>query len=263
MSMRAKRETTVASERIVQPLAGVVFLRKPAGRLERQRTPDDRGNNGSRRSIAFWGLGCRKRDLVLLGHVFEVARKEWGIFVHNPVRDIKLPPGRRPRDRRMQPGEETRLFTACREARNRWLPPMVRLALENAMRQGELLRLRSEHIGLVRRTAHLPDTKNGEARTVPLSTTAVAVLRALPRALQGGLFPGVSTEAVKRSYMRAIRRAGIEGLRFHDLRHEATTTLFEKRLNVMEVASITRHKDLRMLRRCTHLKAEDLARKLG
>ena len=63
--------------------------------------------------------------------------------------------------------------------------------------------------------------------------------------------------------MRAIRRAGIEGLRFHDLRHEAITRLFEKGLNIMEVASITGHKDLRMLRRYTHLKAEDLARKLG
>jgi integrase len=63
--------------------------------------------------------------------------------------------------------------------------------------------------------------------------------------------------------MRTIRRAGIEDLRFHDLRHEATTRLFEKGLNLMEVASITGHKDLRMLRRYTHLTAEDLARKLG
>jgi integrase len=63
--------------------------------------------------------------------------------------------------------------------------------------------------------------------------------------------------------MRAMRLAGIEDLRFHDLRHEATTRLFEKGLNIMEVASITGHKDLRMLRRYTHLKAEDLAQKLG
>jgi integrase len=63
--------------------------------------------------------------------------------------------------------------------------------------------------------------------------------------------------------MRAIRWAAIEDLRFHDLRHEASTRLFEKGLNIMEVASITGHKDLRMLRRYTHLKAKDLARKLG
>ncbi len=62
---------------------------------------------------------------------------------------------------------------------------------------------------------------------------------------------------------QGVRRASIENLRFHDLRHEATTRLFEKGLNIMEVASITGHKDLRMLRRYTHLKAEDLALKLG
>ena len=204
-----------------------------------------------------------KRDLVLLGHVFEVARKEWGIHIHNPVRDIKLPTGGRPRDRRLQHDEETRLFDACRQARNPWLLPLVQLAIETAMRRGELLRLRWEHIDLNRRTAHLPDTKNGEARTVPLSMTAVAVIRALPHALHGDVFPGVTTEALKRSYVRATRRAGIDDLRFHDLRHEATTRLFEKGLNIMEVASITGHKDLRMLRRYTHLKAEDLAQKLG
>lgn len=63
---------------------------------------------------------------------------------------------------------------------------------------------------------------------MPLSSTAVAVLRALPRALHGDIFRGVSPEAVKRSCMRAIRRAAIEGLRFHDLRYEATTQLFER-----------------------------------
>ena len=204
-----------------------------------------------------------KRDLVLLGHVFEVARKEWGVYVHNPVRDIKLPSENRPRERRLQAGEETRLLEACREARNPWLLPVVQLALETAMRQGELIRLRWEHIDLNRRTAHLPDTKNGESRTVPLSTTAVRVLRALPRCLHGQAFPGVTTEAIKRAYIRSVRRACIDNLRFHDLRHEATTRLFEKGLNIMEVASITGHKDLRMLRRYTHLKAEDFARKLG
>jgi integrase len=204
-----------------------------------------------------------KRDLVLLGHVFEVARKEWGLYCHNPVRDIKLPADNKPRDRRLHEGEETRLLEACRQARNPWLLPIVALALETAMRQGELISLRWEHIDLNRRTAHLPDTKNGEPRTVPLSTTVLQVLRTLPRSLHGQSFPGVTAEAIKRAYIRAVRRAGIEDLRFHDLRHEATTRLFEKGLNIMEVASITGHKDLRMLRRYTHLKAEDLARKLG
>ena len=73
----------------------------------------------------------------------------------------------------------------------------------------------------------------------------------------------MTAEAVKLAYIRAVRRAGIENLTFHDLRHEATTRLFEKGLNIMEVASITGHKDLRMLRRYTHLRAENLAQRLG
>ncbi|MDH3713464.1 MAG: site-specific integrase [Gammaproteobacteria bacterium] len=210
-----------------------------------------------------------KRDLVIISHLFEIARKEWGIHVQNPVRDIKLPPHAKARERRLEAArdgeasEETRLLNACREARNPYLLPVVRLALETAMRQGELVSLRWENIDLNQRIAHLPDTKNGESRTVPLSTTATNVLRSLPRSLSGEVFPSLTTEAVKRSYIRARRRAGLEDLRFHDLRHEATTRLFEKGLNIMEVACVTVHKDLRMLRRYTHLKAEDLARKLG
>lgn len=206
---------------------------------------------------------------MILSHLFEVARKEWGIHVYNPVRDIKLPPHAKARERRLRSGEEKTedeeifLLAACQEARNPFLLPIVRLALETAMRQGELVSLRWEHIDLNRQIAHLSDTKNGEARTVPLSSTAIRVLRSLPRSLHGQVFPGLTTEAVKRAYIRAVRRARIEDLRFHDLRHEATTRLFEKGLNIMEVASITGHKDLRMLRRYTHLKAEDLAKKLG
>ena len=210
-----------------------------------------------------------KRDLAILSHLFEVARKEWSIPVRNPVRDVKSPPNARPRERRLGlaqgngAGEEARLLAACGEARNPHLLPVVKLALETAMRQGELVSLRWEHVDLSRRTAHLPDTKNGEARTVPLSSVAVATLRALSRSLSGPVFPGLTGEAVKRAFRRAVRRAGIEDFHFHDLRHEATSRLFERGLNIMEVAAITGHKDLRMLQRYTHLRAEDLAKKLA
>jgi integrase len=210
-----------------------------------------------------------KRDLVIVSHLFEVARKEWGLPVLNPVRDIKTPPHNKARERRLEAGrdgkesEEGRLLKACWEARNGYLLPLVQLALETAMRQGELVSLRWEHVDLGRRIAHLPDTKNGEARTVPLSTTALETLRSLPRHLSGQVFTGLTTQAVKIAFTRAVRRAGLSDLHFHDLRHEATSRLFERGLNLMEVASITGHKDLRMLRRYTHLRAEDLAKKLG
>lgn len=210
-----------------------------------------------------------KRDLVIISHLFEVARKEWGIPVLNPVRDIKLPQHGNARTRHLEIGdheagtEEERLLQACRNARNPYLLPIVQLALETAMRRSELLSLKWEHIDLDSQIVFLPDTKNGESRTVPLSSIAVSVLRKLPRSKHPDVFRGMTAEAIKRSYMRALRRAEIEDLRFHDLRHEATTRLFEKGLNIMEVASITGHKDLAMLRRYAHLRAEDLAKKLG
>ena len=63
--------------------------------------------------------------------------------------------------------------------------------------------------------------------------------------------------------VKSCRKVGIEDLRFHDLRHEATSRLFEKGLNPIEVATITGHKDTKMLMRYTHLRAEDLVERLG
>jgi len=204
-----------------------------------------------------------RRDLSCLSHVFEVARKEWDVYCANPLRDIKIPAENKARERRLNPGEESGLLDACGRARNPFLLPVVRLAIETAMRRSEILGLRWEHIDLNRRTARLTDTKNGDSRAVPLSTSAIEFLRQLPRSINGQVFPGLTGEAVKLSFVRATRRAKIHDLRFHDLRHEATTRMFEKGFNIMEVASITGHKDLRMLRRYTHLSAEDLAKRLG
>ena len=111
---------------------------------------------------------------------------------------------------------------------------------------------------------HLPDTKNGDSRDVPLSPQALELLRELTRNGRDDqvVFP-LHYEALKSAWRRACERSGINNLRFHDLRHEATSRFFEKGLNVMEVAAITGHKDLRVLQRYTHLRAEDLALKLG
>ena len=110
---------------------------------------------------------------------------------------------------------------------------------------------------------HLAITKNGDRRDVPLSSVALKLLGELPREVRDDhlVFPS-HYEALKSAWRRACQRAAISNLRFHDLRHEATTRSFEKGLTVMEVAAITGHKDLRMLQRYTHLRAEDLANKL-
>lgn len=82
------------------------------------------------------------------------------------------------------------------------------------------------------------DLKNGEHRDVPLSTKAIAALQSLPRKISGEVLP-VSAEALKKAFTRAVSRAGITDLRFHDLRYEATSRLAEKLDNVLELPLLT------------------------
>ncbi len=243
------------------------------------------------------------REIDVLSAVLNHARKEWGIHLENPIPHIRRPEKARARERRLSALEEQYLFNALDEgerradgtfgkgARNTWLAPVVKLALETAMRRGELLALCWEHVDLVRRTAHLPDTKNGDARTVPLSSKAVAILRALARShadpdddatahSTGPVFP-ITAMALRKGFTRALERAKakyvadcaetrkkpvagfLEDVHFHDTRHEAASRLAEKLSNVLELSAVTGHRDLRMLKRYYHPRAEDLAKKLG
>lgn len=204
------------------------------------------------------------RELNVISHAIEIARREWGIYLsENPVRLVRRPKPPRARDRRFVKDEENRLLEECRrKSRNPFLLPIIQLAIETGMRQGEIVGLERQRIDLKKRYLVLPDTKNGEQRTVPLSSLAVKVIKALPAAENGRLFPTLTAEAVKRAFKRACKRAKVHDFHFHDLRHEATSRLFERGLNPMEVASITGHKTLQMLKRYTHLSASDLAKKL-
>lgn len=204
------------------------------------------------------------REFIILSHAIEIARREWDIHLPaNPCRLVRRATAGRPRNRRLRPGEEERLLSACHGARSAYLAPFVRLLIETAMRRGELLALEWQHVDLAKRIAFLAMTKNGESRGVPLSSAALAVLASLPSSANARVFGALTVEGLKKSFKRAVRRAGIADLRLHDLRHEATSRFFEKGLNVMEVATITGHKTLQMLRRYTHLAASDLASRLG
>ena len=140
--------------------------------------------------------------------------------------------------------------------------PLVKLALETAMRRSELLGLRWEHIDLERRTIFLQLTKNGTSRTVPLSTHAIQILTDMPRNLDDRVFP-VTHEVVSQAFNRARRQARVQDVRFHDLRHMAITRLAEKLPNLIELSAVSGHKSLAMLKRYYHPNAAELARKLG
>lgn len=203
------------------------------------------------------------RDLAVLSSIFSHAAKEWGLRMPNPVALIRKPKSQPGRNRTLTCEEETRLMHHARAEgrRNSFMVPLLTLALETAMRRGELLSLRWELVDLERRIAHLPLTKNGLSRFVPLSTRAVETLRGLPRSSEL-VFPW-KAPAVSAAFDRLRIRASLQDLRFHDLRHTATTRIASKLTNVIELAAVTGHQSLQVLKRYYHPDPEMLARKLG
>jgi len=204
------------------------------------------------------------RELSYFSSIITYARKEWGINVNNPVALVTRPKNPQGRSRILDAAETNALFEALKPTGRRsiWMLPLVKLALETAMRRSELLGLRWEHIDLGRRTIFLQLTKNGTSRTVPLSTHAIQILTHMPRNLDGRVFP-VTHEVVSQAFNRARKQAGIKDVRFHDLRHMAITRLAEKLPNLIELSAVSGHKSLTMLKRYYHTNAERLAEKLG
>lgn len=214
-------------------------------------------------------------ELALLGHLFTIAIKEWGLgLVLNPVLSIRRPAPGPGRNRRLTPEEEQRLLAAVDQHSNPMLSWVVRIAIETGMRSSEIVTLRRAQVDLGRRIVRLVETKNTLPRTVPLSQIATEQFRL---ALQNPVRP-LDTELVffgepgkdglRRPYnfnkvwLDIKKKAGVMDFKFHDLRHEAVSRLVEAGLSDQEVASISGHKSMQMLKRYTHLRAEDLVGKL-
>lgn len=147
--------------------------------------------------------------------------------------------------------------------------PLVQLAIETAARQSELLALKWEDVTVPvlrirgkERTDGKRRTKNRDKyRDVPLSPKAIKILKGLPRSIGGKIFP-VSSQVARNAFIQAVKRAKIEDLHFHDLRHEGTSRLAEK-LQMHELMKVTGHSSTRMLARYYHPRAEDMAKKLA
>lgn len=201
-------------------------------------------------------------EMSLLSNYFDIGRIEWGICGDNPVKNVRKPTPPPGRDRRLTSREERLILRYCHNHQNLSLFSIVVIALETAMRQGEILHLTWDNINLKTRIAHLPETKNGTKRDVPLSVKARDALIRMGVQTKGKVF-GYTAEGFKSTWRFMIIKLGIQNLHFHDLRHEAISRLFELgSLDMMEVAAISGHKSLSMLKRYTHLKAQRLVRKL-
>ncbi|MGU3282268.1 tyrosine-type recombinase/integrase [Methylobacterium mesophilicum] len=202
-----------------------------------------------------------RRELSILRHCLNLAKQEWDApLASNPVLSITLPEPSKARDKRLDEGQDEKLDAAIGQNHAWYLRPLVGLAIETGMRRGELLSLTWANINFEKRTAYLPETKNGHVRTIALTSRAKTILCDLPR-FDARVFP-MNGNAVRLAWDRLRVRAGLQDLRFHDLRHEAISRFFELGLSVPEVALISGHRDTRMLMRYTHLRPCDVAKKL-
>jgi integrase len=206
-----------------------------------------------------------RRHLTPIRHMFRHAQEVWKLpLPKNPLIGARVLNADKRRERRLRENEKARLLEASKKTRNKLIVHIVRFALETAMRRGEILSLRWRDVDEQRATATLLETKNGHTRVIPLTDTALDILRSISPEEKDGdakIFP-LAANALRLSWERLTKRAKIDDLHFHDLRHEAISRLFELGLTVPEVASISGHRDMRMLFRYAHANHASVRAKL-
>ncbi|WP_233234481.1 tyrosine-type recombinase/integrase [Bordetella sp. LUAb4] len=233
------------------------------------------------------------RRMAFLSHVYTVIRKDWGLdWLANPVQLVRRPAVADSRDRRLfdqirlrgvSEGECPReeLAWIIRATRSAELPTILTVAKETGMRRSEVVGILRENLDLQHGVVHLPHTKNGRARDVPLTPLGRETLRrwVVGKPMRGRIFsmrPGSVTRAFIRARLRARREyeglcrehgrrpnhAYFRDLRFHDLRHEGTSQLATV-FQIHELAKVNGNVDTRMLLRYYHPHGRELAQKLA
>ena len=195
-----------------------------------------------------------RRRLAIVSHMYTIAKKEWGYKIENPVLNIRKPKSPEPRNRRFTNDELTKLIKGNRASPK--LRLIIQIALETAMRQGEILRVKPEDIN--GNTLFIPIAKT-KPRTIPLTLKAMSLLN------NAELPFNITGNALSKQFKKLCDHYGIEDARFHDLRRQSLTNfMLEKNLSVAETMMIAGHSDPRMLLRTyNNLRVEDVAKKLS
>ena len=212
------------------------------------------GPNFSRRKP-----GTVNRYLMAFNHVVETAIREWGWLSVNPMKKITKPKEPRGRVRCLSDDERNALMRACAKEEKKPLLLIVLLALCTGARKGEILSLKRKDVYLDRLMAVAHETKNGEARQLYFWAGLADMLRewiAQPHPKSALLFPtrgGKTRMCIEAEWRRALRRANIEDFRFHDLRHTSASYMAMTGGEMMAIAEALGHKDLKMVKRYSHL----------
>lgn len=210
------------------------------------------------------------RYLAALSHAFTVAVNEWGWLEDSPMRKVTKPTEPRGRVRFLSDNERISLLEACKKSRCKPLYTIVLLALSTGMRKGEILTLTwDDNIDLKQGRITLHDTKNGERRVVPLVGLAFDAVKELSKnrivgcnllfgtnRQQNGAFrkpPSFKPILIRNPWLDALKEAGIEDFRFHDLRHSTASYLAMNGASLAEIAEVLGHKTLQMVKRYAHL----------
>lgn len=214
------------------------------------------------RRLAVVSAASVLREWNLLSSVFTQTVNEWKMIPANPMKGVRRPKPPNPRTRRVTDDEIARLCLALGYQGGEPGTTTARVAMamlwavETAMRAGEIIGLTSKDVDVNRRVAHLAKTKNGNSRDVPLSREAIRIWGLVPDGF------GLTSANLDALFRKAKARALIDGLHFHDLRAEALTRMSRK-VDVMTLAKISGHKDLRILQSVYYREsAEDIALRL-
>lgn len=219
-----------------------------------------------------------RRELNPLRHMFKVARNEWRLPADDPLQGLWLPAEPAHRERRLHEGEQARLLEAaqgCRGLRQKALWPMlILLALQTALRRGEIFGLRWEDVDFEKRTIVVRHSKTGKTRTLPMSAymqpsfIAFGIfadggpIHSLWESKRGERIDPMTSSAFEQAWRRLTKRAGIQGLTFHDLRHEAACRFDEAGLTHSETQYMLGHSHRDMTSRYVHADLERIRAKL-
>lgn len=224
-----------------------------------------------------YAIGTINRRLTILGALYNLAFREWGMpALANPVKGMLLKGATR-RERRVSSAEVDAIIGASSSPK---LAILIRMAVETAMRRGELCQLTWSMVDLGTGVISLPSriTKNGRARDVPLSPAAIAILGEQPKipdATVIGMEPHSVTQAMRRACSRARKQytedcqkshqspdpSFCKDVHFHDLRHEATSRL-ARIFALHELMKIVGHSSSAMLTSYYHPSAADFSARM-
>ena len=198
----------------------------------------------------------------LMSHAWTTARKVWGVALpmQNPFDLVSKDKEAPPRDRVLTKQEYAKLLEACAVSRYAYLKDAVEFAYLTGARQGEILRLKREHINFEKKVCTFFDTKNGEDRTIPLSDHALTILK---KHRFGPFVFNVLKRRLRKHFDIAKEKAGIENFRYHDLRACFCTNALLAGWTIAQLAVVTGHKDWSQLKIYSRIKAEDLVEKIN